>query len=252
MSMLRWRGVMTLWMISIVTVAYAVGAPPTIQTDTAVHFSALDGNDVIIEQGTYRVEAIKDGLKLIPTVGNDKEAILIQATSMAHKERIESPQASLKVVGEDEMTITLLMSEGQGMEATGSRSGVHARAAGVILPPGGCCNTALGENALLFQDNRLNTAVGYFALKANSSGNHNTANGALALNTNTIGFSNVAVGYQSLFQNLSGNDNTAVGTGSLGSNDSGKENTAIGSQALLKNKEATTTLLWVLSRSWKM
>lgn len=224
MSMRPWRGVMTLWMISIVTVAYTdIGPPTIILTDKVVHFSALNGNDVVIEQGTYRVEATKDGLKLTPTVGEKKEAILIHASSITHTEQIETPQAYLKVTGEDEIKLTLVMPAGQGMEATGSQSGVRTRSGqiGALV----CCNTAMGEGAFLNKD-------------CCDRASYNTVIGSQALAKNTIGFSNVAVGYQSLFQNLQGNDNTALGTLALGSNESGKENTALGSQALLKIKGA--------------
>ena len=235
---------MNRWALVVVMVVVMAGmamgdvasSVPVIELDKAVHFTALNGSDVIVGPGTYGVEAIPEGLKLKPKEGSEKDAILIQARSTPHQDKTATPHATLKLAGEDEVRLSLFSPEREGMEAVSSLSGVHTRATGLVLPPGGCCNTVLGENALPFQDNRLNTAIGYFALKSNSSGNHNTATGGLALTANTIGFSNVAVGYQSLFQNLNGNDNTAIGTVALGSNNSGIENVEIGSQALLKNK----------------
>ena len=57
-----------------------------------------------------------------------------------------------------------------------------------------------------------NTANGYAALKANTSGDRNTANGALALFTNVTGSENTATGYAALFFNR-GSGNTADGIG---------------------------------------
>jgi len=62
--------------------------------------------------------------------------------------------------------------------------------------------------------NQFNTAVGYNALKSNTTN------------------SNTGVGYQALQNTTSGSDNTALGTNTLSSNTTGPGNTAIGSAAL--------------------
>jgi Chaperone of endosialidase len=65
------------------------------------------------------------------------------------------------------------------------------------------------------QNGIFNTADGYGALSANSSGSENTACGAIALPNNTSGSFNTAVGYLALLNNGSGNENTAIGYNAL-------------------------------------
>ena len=84
-----------------------------------------------------------------------------------------------------------------------------------------------------------NTAVGYIALAANTSGSNNTAFGYKALNSLTTGTYNVAIGgtdfagYGPLQFNTTGTDNIAIGTGAQGSvfSTGVKGNVAIGSRA---------------------
>jgi trimeric autotransporter adhesin len=97
-------------------------------------------------------------------------------------------------------------------------------------------NTAVGFNAS--SDNQLgasNTAVGAFSLVKNTT-NNNTAIGYFAANANTTGTGNVAVGFQAIYLNLVGVDNTAVGSGALrltvGTSSIGSYNTGVGKFAL--------------------
>ena len=80
-----------------------------------------------------------------------------------------------------------------------------------------------------------NTAVGYQALRNNTSGDYNTAVGEMALNLNTNGIENTAVGDYALYANLAGMDNTAIGNEALENNTNGFENTAVGDHALYAN-----------------
>jgi len=80
-----------------------------------------------------------------------------------------------------------------------------------------------------------NTAVGDFALNADTTGSFNTANGYQALNANTTGQANTADGTGALFGNVSGFYNTAVGLSALRGNTNGIANTGIGAQALFAN-----------------
>jgi hypothetical protein len=99
-------------------------------------------------------------------------------------------------------------------------------------------NTRLGLEALNVVDttlNRYNTAVGYQALQANTTGTDNTANGVQALFSNTTGGTNTANGLQALFSNTTGFSNTANGLQALGYNTTGNNNTANGLQALQAN-----------------
>jgi len=74
------------------------------------------------------------------------------------------------------------------------------------------------------------TALGYGAIRNNTTGSYNTAVGYEALLSNTAGHFNTAVGLQSLFLNT-GSGNTTQGLQSLFSNTTGSYNTALGYQA---------------------
>jgi len=100
----------------------------------------------------------------------------------------------------------------------------------------GAQNLAIGYRALLVNTTAANnTAVGYAALTANTSGANNTAIGRSALAANGIGTDNTAVGYLSLDANTDGIQNTAIGSDALGGNTTGVNNTAIGYVALFAN-----------------
>ena len=83
--------------------------------------------------------------------------------------------------------------------------------------------------------NNTNTAVGYYALKNNTTGLQNVAVGHQILLSNTTGNNNVAIGTNTLRDNTGGRDNVAIGTSTLQKNTTGYENVAIGIQALQKN-----------------
>jgi hypothetical protein len=109
---------------------------------------------------------------------------------------------------------------------------------------GGLQNTAVGNSALStsvsggsFYENC--TAVGYFALKNNTTGLGNTAVGDSALLTNTSGGSNTAVGVNALRTNISTTGNTAIGNNALYNATAGS-NTAVGSNALYNISTAIT------------
>jgi trimeric autotransporter adhesin len=78
----------------------------------------------------------------------------------------------------------------------------------------------------------VNTAFGFKALSANTTGVSNTAYGNTTLPFNTSGSNNTAIGASALYYNLSGIDNTANGMGTLYRNTSGNRNTALGVSAL--------------------
>ena len=92
----------------------------------------------------------------------------------------------------------------------------------------------LGTSALAADDGstNLNTALGYEALKANTSGSKNTAVGYTALKTTTTTSGHTAVGYAALSSNTSGTDNTAVGYQCLEDCDTGSANTGLGYRVL--------------------
>ena len=91
--------------------------------------------------------------------------------------------------------------------------------------------TSFGYQALMSATGTLNTAFGYKALTANTSGAANTAVGYNALTTNIAGEGNSAFGTNALSVNTGGY-NTAVGYRALPNNTTGEYNTATGSEAL--------------------
>ena len=97
-------------------------------------------------------------------------------------------------------------------------------------------NTAAGSRALANNSTgNCNTATGSSALATNSTGSCNTASGTQALYTNATGSYNTASGAQALFSNTTGINNTASGYQALGSNNTGANNTASGYGALYAN-----------------
>ena len=101
-------------------------------------------------------------------------------------------------------------------------------------------NTAVGVSAL--NSGSLSavyeTAIGYNALIASTTGNYNTAVGGTALKLNTSGSGNTAVGVDALSSNISGTSNSAVGVNALAAN-TGSSNSAVGVNALQNNTGST-------------
>ncbi len=96
----------------------------------------------------------------------------------------------------------------------------------------GTTNAAYGPGTLaLNTTGSANTANGFRALYSNSTGSYNTANGAISLFSNISGSYNTANGYRSLYFNT-GSYNTATGYRSLYLNSTGINNTANGYNAL--------------------
>tara|TARA_R100001509_G_scaffold120820_1_gene74989 strand:- start:1638 stop:2846 length:1209 start_codon:yes stop_codon:yes gene_type:complete len=91
----------------------------------------------------------------------------------------------------------------------------------------------LGTGALVSDDgtDNNNTALGYQALNATTSGAGNVGVGYQTLKANTTGIANVAVGNQALTANTTGNRNVALGDGALVSCTTGGLNFAVGEAA---------------------
>lgn len=98
----------------------------------------------------------------------------------------------------------------------------------------GTYNTALGHYALSANtDGHLNTGVGVQALFQNTTGSYNLAVGVEALATNSTGVNNTALGgYDTFLNNTTGSAGVAVGYAALYSNTTGNESVAVGADAL--------------------
>jgi hypothetical protein len=81
----------------------------------------------------------------------------------------------------------------------------------------GSSNAAFGYDALNsnIEGGVYNTATGYTALYANTTGNNNTATGVSALESNTTGWGNSAFGSMALQFNSTGSNNTVTGFSAL-------------------------------------
>lgn len=109
----------------------------------------------------------------------------------------------------------------------------------------GIQNTAFGSGALSnnTSQGQGNTAVGNYALGANTSGDWNTGIGLNALSDNTTGVSNTAVGHGTLGSATTGSYNAALGDGALGYNSTGQYNSAVGYNALATNTGSENTAI---------
>jgi len=96
----------------------------------------------------------------------------------------------------------------------------------------GSYNTGVGREALHYVIGSSNTAVGYQALFANTTGASNTAIGQGALDSCTTGAENTSIGKASMEDVTTGNYNVALGVEALREATSAEENVAIGFQAL--------------------
>lgn len=99
----------------------------------------------------------------------------------------------------------------------------------VAIGEGALYNNGIGANAL--SDATFNTAVGFNALFANTTGNENTAIGTKALAALTVGSNNIAVGSDALGFNETGSDNVVLGSGAGFGNTTGSGNIFIGKRA---------------------
>ena len=81
-----------------------------------------------------------------------------------------------------------------------------------------------------------NVAVGYLALRYNSTGFYNAAVGAFSQARNTSGYYNASLGHNTLASNTKGRYNTALGAASLYFNTTGSFNAAGGTHTLYRNE----------------
>ncbi len=96
-------------------------------------------------------------------------------------------------------------------------------------------NTAIGGQTLASNtEGQDNTALGSTSMLFNSTGNRNTAIGRSAMAINTIGSDNVALGYKALYTS-NGNGSVAIGYSAMEFTTTGQANTAVGTQALQLN-----------------
>jgi hypothetical protein len=93
-------------------------------------------------------------------------------------------------------------------------------------------NTAIGAGSLEHNTSgNFNAASGRLTLTANTSGSYNSGYGTYVMSSNTTGIHNTASGMSALDENTTGSYNTTYGSASLGANITGEGNTAVGREA---------------------
>jgi len=112
------------------TLALAANASLTmVELPTAIHFLTPAGEDIEMGPGTYEVEAAESWLKLVPEGQGRAEAVLLEATAGTHDETVTEPAVRLE--GEpdnpDVFHLGLLLADGTGLEAIGTKSGIRPR-----------------------------------------------------------------------------------------------------------------------------
>lgn len=90
-----------------------------------------------------------------------------------------------------------------------TRKGSNSNGANIWIGGGG--NVAVGSVGETYKGS-YNSALGYLALNANTTGYYNSAFGSNALYLNTSGIGNAAVGLQALYANTTGGSNSAFGS----------------------------------------
>ena len=137
----------------------------------------------------------------------------------------------------DGLIYGLTVGRGAGAVASNMAVGVSALGGGSQT---GIQNTAVGYQAMLANTSgSYNTAFGFTAMTANTTGEQNAAFGREALQSNTIGIYNTASGMSALRLNISGNNNSAFGFQALAAN-TASDNTAVGYKASAANTSGAT------------
>jgi hypothetical protein len=130
---------------------------------------------------------------------------------------------------------TLTVGLGVGRVASNTALGYQALNANTT----GASNVAIGyQSGLLMSTGANNSSLGYFSLRLNTTGSGNTALGNYAMSANVGGNNSTGVGSFAL-QNTTGNNNTGIGNQSLVTNTSGINNTALGQGSLYYNTTAS-------------
>ena len=106
----------------------ATYADTTVTLDQPVHFLTAEGSDVILDAGSYTVEAADEWLKVTPSEGKTVDALLLEAQTATHEESLTEP-LSLSAQGEtpDTYHLALLLPAGKRLEAIGTYSGLRSR-----------------------------------------------------------------------------------------------------------------------------
>ena len=103
-------------------------AKTTVTLDHPVHFTSVEGSDVVLEAGDYEIAAVDEWLRVTPSEGEAVEALLLEAQVAKHEEALKTP-LGVSAQGESPDThhLALLLPDGKRLEAVGSYSGIRSR-----------------------------------------------------------------------------------------------------------------------------
>lgn len=118
-----------LWsVLGLPMMGHAEEDPAKITLDKAVHFTAPNGDDLLIPAGIYAVAGDQDTIRL--TSSNQEAAMVIAAQRASHDQPLDFAVAIAIPGGEeapDGLFLGLLLPDRTSLEATGSFSGVRGR-----------------------------------------------------------------------------------------------------------------------------
>jgi hypothetical protein len=138
------------------------------------------------------------------------------------------PNANTTIVG---TTVAQTLTLKTLAAATAAVSAVVVKAAPNQTAPLMVFQDSGGTELMRVDSKGENTAVGFEALSANTTGDGNTALGRRALRANTTGHYNTALGRRALISNIGGGSNTALGYFALASNYTFNTTTGLGYDA---------------------
>jgi hypothetical protein len=196
---------------------------------TATNFSGPLAGDVTGTQGATVVASV--GGQSAANVASGVSAANA-ATSAATPNAIVSRDPAGSFAG-----TSLTLNGNLSLPATTNNGGVIYLDGAPFIHGYGGQNFFAGTGAGNFtmSGNGGNTAVGFNAMQANTTGSGNTVVGTSALGRNTTGSGNVGFGGSAIGNNTTGSFNTAIGPGALFNNTTGSGNAAVGPFALQYN-----------------
>ena len=128
------RVLILLFFLCVASIAWGETPNPssfsTIELDRPLHFFGVDGTDMVIQPGHYQVEAAESWLKLVPEGESRSAAMLLEANLGRHEETLMEPvvRSEEDKDNSDVFHIAVLLPDGSGLEAIGTKSGIRPRA----------------------------------------------------------------------------------------------------------------------------
>lgn len=130
-----------------------VEAASTLTLEQPVHFLESDGNDVMVEAGTYEVDTLVGSRLRLNRQGGGR--VLLDAQATTHSEELEDPLA-VTVLGEDSDVVHIvpLLPNGQALDAPGSITGTRSRGTSSLLASTAQIRFAVTQQAPVVRDHR--------------------------------------------------------------------------------------------------